>query len=164
MGRRWHRFVSELSKFAATGVVATVVAVSLFNWLVHVSPGPAEPLLSGRPTTAYVLANIVGMLISYHMSRRWAFRHREPVGVASGRLTYFGINTASLLIPASLLWVSRNVLGWESALADNLVANGLGLALAFLTRFYLFRMFVFVHPDRAEPGSGRPAVQRTVRE
>ena len=39
-------------------------------------PGP----LNGQPLVAFVLANTVGMLVSYRGSRSWAFRHHRRPG------------------------------------------------------------------------------------
>jgi len=35
MGERWQRFAGEVSRFLAVGLVATIVAIVLFNFLVH---------------------------------------------------------------------------------------------------------------------------------
>ena len=98
MGRRMQHFLGEVTKFLTVGGLATLVAFVLFNALVHgyfAGPGP----LNEQPILAFVLANTVGMLVSYRGSRSWAFRHRETVGAAGGRVAYFVINTASMGIP-----------------------------------------------------------------
>jgi putative flippase GtrA len=149
MGRRLQRLTAEAAKFLAVGGVATVVAFVLFNVLVHGYFGnPAGPL-NEWPLTAYVLANLVGMLVSYRGSRSWAFRHREAVGAAGGRITFFVINTATMAIPLLCLATSRYVLDLDSALADNIAANVIGLGLGTAARFWAFRRFVFVSPRRA---------------
>ncbi len=150
MGERRQRLAGEVSKFAATGLVATILALLLFNWLVHAAPGMDQPLLADHAILAYVVANSISMAVSYRLSRSWAFRHREPVGVAAGRLTFVWINVVTMLIPIGCLWLTRNVLEWETALADNLSANVVGLFLGFVARFYLFRSYVFVSPARTD--------------
>lgn len=149
MGRRLQRLASEAAKFLAVGGVATVVALVLFNLLVHgfwgFQPGP----LNAWPLTSFVLANLVGMLVSYRGTRSWAFRHRQVVGAAGGRLSFFAINTVTMAIPLLCLAVSRYLLHLDSALADNLSANVIGLALGAAARFWAFREFVFLHPHKA---------------
>jgi len=93
-----------------------------------------------------VLANLVGMAVSYRGSRSWAFRHREVVGAAGGRVAFFVINTVTMAIPLFFLGVSRYVLDLDSALADNIAANVVGLGLGTAARFWAFRRFVFLHP------------------
>ena len=35
MGERWQRFAGEVGRFLAVGLLATIVALILFNFLVH---------------------------------------------------------------------------------------------------------------------------------
>lgn len=147
MGQRLERFAGEASKFVATGFVATFFAVVLFNWLVHWAPMTQRPLMEDYPATAYVVANSISMCLSYYLTRRWAFKHREVVGVAGGFVTYSAINLATMAIPTIVLWLSRNWLGFDSALADNVAANIIGNFMAFLARFWSFRTFVFKMPQ-----------------
>lgn len=149
MGHRMQRLVTEAGKFIAVGGVATVIAVVLFNVLVHGLPGGEDGLMHDQPLPAYAVANLVGMVVSYRGSRSWAFRHREPVGVAGGRLAFFVVNLVSMLIPLACLSVSRYLLDLDTGLADNISANVIGLALGTILRFWLFRKFVFLRPEKA---------------
>ncbi len=148
MGRRMQRLAAEGAKFLAVGGAATLVALLIFNLLVHGVPGMGSGVMNEQPLTAYVLANLVGMVVSYRGSRSWAFRHREPVGAAGGRLSYFVINTVTMAIPLLCLTVSRYVLDLDSPLADNVAANVVGLALGTAARFWAFRRFVFLSERR----------------
>lgn len=143
---RWRRLLDEVLRFLAVGGVATIVAVFLFNWLVHGFTTDGEALLSGRPVLAYVIANTIGMLISYRGARSWAFRHREPVHADGGRTMYLLINVATMSLPIACLWISRNVLGLDDPLSDNISANIIGLVLGLGARFFLFRQLVFSRP------------------
>ncbi len=149
MGRRFQHFLAEVTKFLTVGGVATLVALVIFNALVHGYFGGPGPL-NQKPLWAFAIANTIGMLVSYRGSRSWAFRHRETVGAADGRWAYFAINTATMAIPLGCLAVSRYVLGLEDPLSDNIAANGVGLALGTAARFFAFRRFIFLHPDRVE--------------
>jgi putative flippase GtrA len=53
------------------------------------------------------------------------------------------VNTAGLLVTLIPLYVSRNVLGYDSLLADNISANLIGVALAAAFRFLANRIWVF---------------------
>jgi putative flippase GtrA len=149
MGPRLQRVASEAAKFLAVGGVATLVALVLFNLLVHGFFGHTPGPMNQRPLTAYAVANVVGMFVSYRGSRSWAFRHREPVGPAGGRLSFVVINAVTMAIPMICLAVSRYLLDLDSALTDNMAANVIGLGLGTAARFWAFRRFVFVHPRRA---------------
>jgi putative flippase GtrA len=144
MGPRLRRIGGEAAKFSAVNVVATVVAVVLFNALVHGLPGLYGPgPLNRYPVLTYFLANCVGMVISFYGSRRYAFKHRQPTGPGGGALHYAIVNIASFVIPMACLWITRNLFDWDTVIADNLSANVVGAALATLFRFWAFRRFVF---------------------
>jgi len=83
-GTRYQRMLAELGRFLTVGGVATIVAFILFNVLVHGFSTGNHALLSDRPIRAYVLANRVGMVISYRGPRNWAFP-TPPAGQAAGR-------------------------------------------------------------------------------
>jgi putative flippase GtrA len=148
MGRRLQRLAAEVAKFLAVGGIATLVALVLFNALVHGFFGNPTGPMNQRPLTAFAVANLVGMLVSYRGSRSWAFRHREVVGPIGGRVAFFAINTVTMAFPLVCLAFSRYVLGLDSALADNLAANVVGLGLGTAARFWAFRRFVFLSPQR----------------
>ena len=146
MGSRWQRLVAEASRFLAVGGVATVVALFLFNFLVHGLSTGHRALLADHVIVAYVLANTVGMVISYRGSRNWAFRDRPPRQADGGRAAFVIINLVTMALPIGCLWFSRNVLGLDDPYSDNISANVIGLAMGLVARFYLFRTYVFRRP------------------
>ena len=64
------------------------MAFLIFNFLVHGFYITDDPWLPGHPVTAFVIANFVGMLISYRLSRQWTFKHRPPQHADGGRTAY----------------------------------------------------------------------------
>lgn len=146
---RSRRLAAELSKFLTVGVVATAVAFVLFNALVHGLWPDVDPPMNDHPHLAYVLANLVGMLVSFRGTRDWAFRTRDVRHPDGGRTAFLVINLATMLIPMAFLWASRNVLGLDDPVSDNIAANVLGLAVGTAVRFLLLRQYVFsrVAPD-----------------
>jgi putative flippase GtrA len=149
VGHRFQRFAGEVAKFLTVGGVATFVALLIFNGLVHGYLGGPGPMHE-QPLAAFVIANSVGMLVSYRGSRSWAFRHREAVGPAGGRLAFFAINVASMVTPLGCLAFSRYVLHRSDPVADNVAANVVGLALGTTARFWAIRELIFLHPHEAE--------------
>ncbi|WP_121255143.1 GtrA family protein [Nocardioides ferulae] len=167
MTERQRRLLGEAGRFLAVGGVATVVALVLFNALVHGFNTGDRALLDGQPYLAYIVANSVGMLVSYAGSRRYAFRHRPPQQADGGLTAFVGINVVTMTLPIACLWVSRNLLELDDPLSDNIAANVIGLVLGLGARFYLFRTFVFkrpIHltemyddPSEVVPGPGESA-------
>lgn len=129
-----------------TGGLSTLVSFSIFNFLVHGFWMTSDPWLSTQPLLALVLANLVGMLVSYRLSRHWAFRHRPPVHPDGGRTAFFLINLITLPLAVGTLWFSRHVLHLTDPLADNLAGNVVGALIGQAARFYLFRKYVFRKP------------------
>ena len=136
MPSRVVRLRAELGKYAAVSGVATLVALILFNFLVHGFGIDDDALLSGQPYLAYVLAHTVGMVISYQGSRNWAFRHRPPTHSDGGWTAYAAINVATMVLPVACLWFSRGVLNLDGPVADTVAANLIGAALGLGARFY----------------------------
>lgn len=136
----------EASRFLAVGGVATAVAFVVFNALVHGYGTGPEPLLGGHPYLGYVLANTLGMVVSYRGSRSWVFRDRPPRTADGGRTAFLLINAVTMLIPIGCLWASRDLLGLDDPVSDNVAANVVGLSLGLVARFSLFRTYVFQRP------------------
>lgn len=155
MGERWQRLAGEFGRSAVAGTIASIVAFVLFNLLVHWDPGYDDAPLNDHAITGFLIANVISTLLTYQLSRTWAFRHREPVGFAGGVVPFFAISAASLVIPVACLWISRNLLGYDSALADNVAANVVGLFLGFITRFFAWRTVVFSGRPGAAPDQER---------
>ncbi|MFL6060684.1 MAG: GtrA family protein [Marmoricola sp.] len=155
MGRRLRRISGEVARFSAVNIVATAVALVIFNCLVHGLTGWFDGPLHDRPLTSYLLANSVGMFVSYYGARYYAFRHRHAAGPGGGLLIYVGINLLSFVIPISCLWITRNVFHWDTIYADNISGNVIGAILGNVFRFFAFRRFVFT----GLPGPVHEAVQ-----
>jgi putative flippase GtrA len=136
----------EIGRFMVTGGLSTLASVSLFNFLVHGLYLTSDPWLADQPLLALVLANLVGMMVSYRLSRYWTFRHRPPVHADGGRTAFFLINLVTLPIAVGTLWFSRHVLGLTDPLSDNLFGNVIGALVGQAARFYLFRTYVFRKP------------------
>lgn len=146
MSASWKHRLAELGKFLTVGGVATVVSLIIFNVLVHGVPNVLSAPMPNQPIFAYVLANTVGMLISFSGSRNWAFSDRESSHRDGGFTAYVVINMATFVLPMACLWISRDVLGRTDPLSDNIAANIIGGVLGTAARYYLFRTLVFRRP------------------
>ena len=146
-------------RFVAVGAVATLVSTAAFNLLVHWPPG-GPSLLADRPLTAFVLANLLGMVVSYTGSRSWAFRDRQAVGIGGGLPAFVAINVASWAVPLTCLAFTRYALGLDDPVADNVAANVVGLGLGMSLRFWALRRLVFrrTAPGTSYDGSRSPAL------
>lgn len=80
---RWRRLLGEVWRFTAVAQAATLVSFVLFNLLLH-GWLVRGALLGDHAIIAYVAANSVGMVISYHGARGWVFPHRPPLQADGG--------------------------------------------------------------------------------
>jgi putative flippase GtrA len=143
-----HIFV-EIGRFMVTGGLSTLTSFLVFNFLAHGLYITSHPWLVKHAIPAFIIANVCGMLVSYRLSRHWAFRHRPPVHPDGGRTAFFAINLITMPLAIACLWVSRHVLGLTDPLSDNLAGNVVGQLLGQVARFYLFRRYVFRQPVHA---------------
>ena len=161
--------IAEAARFMAVGLVSTVVAIALYNWLAY-APYHLWSPLHRHITISYIVSHAVGMLVSYELSRRWTFKERADRKPGEGFLSYAIINIITMAtIPLGCLWFSRHVMDLTSPLADNVSGNVVGLLLSQVARFFLFRRFVFHRPiryyevyddpaDDVDDGVGSPAL------
>ncbi len=148
-------------RFIVVGGAATLVSTTAFNLLLHGPSGGPSPL-SDRPLTAYAIANLIGMVVSYSGVRAWAFRGRRAVGVGQGLPAFIAINLVSWTVPLSCLAITRYVFGLDDPVADNLAANVIGLGLGMAVRFWALRRAVFIDPGPALTSQTLPRPRRSL--
>jgi putative flippase GtrA len=129
-----HSLVRELMKFGVVGGVAYVVDVGVFNLVLHATD---------KPLTSKTVSTVVATTVAYAGNRLWTFRHRSRASLRREYVLFFVLNGVGLLISLACLAVSHYLLGFTSRLADNIAANGVGLALATTFRFWSYRRWVF---------------------
>lgn len=131
----------EMLKFGAVGAVAYVVDVGIFN-LLRFGLGAGGPL-EHKPLSAKVISVVVAATVAWLGNRYWTFRHRRRAELHHELVLFFFFNACALVIALACLGFSHYVLDLRSALADNISANGVGLVLGTLFRFWAYRRFVF---------------------
>ncbi|MGZ4753030.1 MAG: GtrA family protein [Oryzihumus sp.] len=132
--------VREMLKFGVVGAVALVVDVGMFNALRFV--GGHGPLYD-KPLTAKVISVTLATLTAWAGNRYWTFRHRRRTAVHHELALFVVFNVVGMGIALGCLGFSHYVLDLTSPLADNISANGVGLVLGTLFRFWAYRRFVF---------------------
>ena len=126
-------------KFGSVGAVAYVVSVGGFNALVHLPNAP----LKSKPVTASIISGAISIMVAYFGSRHWTWRDRPKANLTREISLFFLLNLVGLAIGTLTLAFSRYVLGFDSALADNISANVVGVGIGTLFRFYSYRKWVF---------------------
>jgi putative flippase GtrA len=122
------------------GAFGLVVDIGGYNALVHLG---GDGWLGEQPLIAKTVSLIAGTSVAYVGNRFWTYRDRPRGRLAREYTLYLALSGIALGIALGCLAVSRYVLGLTSPMADNVAANGVGLALGSLFRFMSSRRFVF---------------------
>ena len=139
MLRKLFRLRTELGKFFGVGLMAYLVAVGGFNLLVHLDSAP----LKSKPLTASILSGALSILVAYFGNRHWTWKERQRSGASREITLFFIINLISLSFTVICLAISRYILGFDSAVADNISANIIGVGIGTIFRFWAYRTYVF---------------------
>ncbi len=159
---RSRSLLPELSKFGLVGLASLAVDLAVFNLVLAALPH--------KPLTAKIISTVLSATNAYVLNRHWSFRSRARQHPVRRELVLFmALNALGLLIALACLATSHYVLGFSSRLADNVAANGVGLVLGTTFRFWSYRRFVWVHPDRlvdpvdlpSAAGDRRPVLHRS---
>ena len=136
--------VSELAKFGTVGALSLLVDLAIFNAVLTVLD---------KPLTAKVISTVFSATNAFVLNRAWSFKHRVRTDVRREYGMFFVLNAVGLAISLLCLSVSHYVLGFESRLADNLAANGVGLVLGTTFRFWSYRRWVWAAPAAVQEAS-----------
>lgn len=134
-------------RFLAVGGVAFVVDVGLFNLLVH---GPSG-ILHDRPLSAKVLATALSTVVSFGGNKLWTYVVHERVAPLRQTAVFVLVNLIAWGLALVPLIFSRYVLGLDSAVADNVSGNFVGVGVALIFRFWAYGRYVF--PTGSSPTS-----------
>ncbi len=141
--------VRLLARFGVVGALAFVVDVGTFNLARHV--------LDLGPLTSKTIAVVLATTFAFGGNRSWTFDQRQRRHAGSAYVLFFAANGVALLISLACLAISTYVLGLDSALAENLSANVVGVALGTLFRFWAYERWVFPTQPAAAPSAQREA-------
>jgi putative flippase GtrA len=130
----------EIAKFGVIGAVAFAATVALSNGLrfgAHLGP-----------LTSFGVATVITAIGSYFANRHWTWKHMESHGVHRELPLFLLLSLVGLAISEAPLGVSEYVLHQHSALAYNVSSTLIGTAFGTVWRFWSFKRWVFVAPER----------------
>jgi putative flippase GtrA len=138
----WRILLKEVAAFGMVGAFALVIDLGIFAWL-----APAGAL------KAKIASTFVSTLFAYFGNRHLSFSHRARTGLARETSFFFAINAVvlviSLLILALFVYPLHFAHGSPVVFAVNVCTIGLGT----IFRFWAYKRFVFLHPDRVRDPS-----------
>ncbi|MGW7465462.1 GtrA family protein [Streptomyces xantholiticus] len=133
----------EVAKFGTVGALAFVLDNGGYTLLVFGLPGAGGGPMRATAVQASVLATLAATLFSWVANRYWTYRQRHRKNAVRELLCFTCVNVVGIAITAGAVFVSRQLLGLDSALSDN-TARIVGWAVATLLRFFSYRRYVFV--------------------
>ena len=131
--------LTEIGRFGAVGTIAFFVDLGVYN-LLRFGPGDAP---HASALWAKVIAVVLATAVSWLGSRHWTFADRRTDQPAREALSFLVVNGLGMAISLLCLVMATDVLGLTSPLAENIAANGVGLALANVFRYFAYRHLVF---------------------
>ena len=138
-------WVREFIQFGLVGATAFIVDAGLFNLLQH---GPLG-ILAGHPNTAQFVAAVTATLYSWIANRLWTYRGRTRNNATREAILFFFANACGIGISQFCLLFTHHILGFTSALADNIAVYVVGFALGTAFRFFFYHYVVFTGNTRA---------------
>lgn len=138
-------WVREFIQFGMVGATAYIVDAGLFNLLQH---GPLG-FLAGHPNTAQFVAAATATLYSWIANRLWTYRGRTQDNATREAILFFFANACGIGISQFCLLFTHHILGFTSALADNIAVYVVGFALGTAFRFFFYHYVVFTGHTRA---------------
>jgi putative flippase GtrA len=131
---------AELGRFAAVGGAGFLLDVGTFNLLLAAL---AAHHVHDAAIFAKVVSSAVAIAANWIGNRLWTFRQGRRDDVAREAAEFVAVSIVGGGIALLCLWVSHDLLGLTSPLADNVSANGVGLLLGSAFRFAGYRAWVF---------------------
>lgn len=138
-------WVREFIQFGMVGATAYIVDAGLFNLLQH---GPLG-FLAGHPNTAQFVAAATATLYAWIANRLWTYRGRTRDNATREAILFFFANACGIGISQFCLLFTHHILGFTSALADNIAVYVVGFALGTAFRFFFYHYVVFTGHTRA---------------
>ncbi|HOB56415.1 MAG TPA: GtrA family protein [Rhodoglobus sp.] len=131
----------QFVRFGVVGLVGVVVDVGIFNLLRLTVLAPE--LIHEGPVIAKVISTSIAIVTNWIGNRYWTFGSMRRSHVLREGLEFALVSVGGMGIALLCLWVSHYLLGFTSALADNIATNIVGLGLGTAFRFTFYRIWVF---------------------
>jgi putative flippase GtrA len=133
----WRILLKELAAFGVIGALAFVLDIGIFTWL---APGGA--------LKAKAVSTLVSTTFAYFGNRHLSFSHRARTGLGRETAYFFGINLVTLIGSELILALFVYPLHYPHGSRTVLVVNLVTIALGTVFRFWAYKRFVFLDPDR----------------
>ena len=135
--KSWRILLKEIAAFGLVGAVSLVIDLGIYNALSH------HGWLKAK-----LVSTIVATAFAYLGNRHLSFSHRARTSLGRETSFFFGINVIVLIISELVLGLFAYPFNQRH---DHIVMNLVNLgtiALGTVFRFWAYKRFVFLHPDK----------------
>jgi len=133
----WRILLKELSAFGLIGAVAFVIDVGLF-----------AAFASYGALKAKAISMVASTTVAYVGNRYLSFSHRARRSIGRETSFFFGINLITLIFSELVLALCVYGLGYAHTSRMVFVANIATIGVGTVFRFWAYKRFVFLHPDK----------------
>lgn len=144
----WRILLKEISAFGAVGAVAFAVDLGVFAWL---SPHGA--------LKAKCISTILSTLLAYFGNRYLSFSHRARTSLGRETAFFFGINLITLVFSELVIALFVYPLNYPHDSGTVFLVNVGTILIGTAFRFWAYKRFVFLHPDRVNSPEADLAVE-----
>jgi putative flippase GtrA len=129
--------LKEIAAFGLVGGVGLVVDITLFNIFFH----------DGQ-IIAKTISTTVATVVTYFGNRYFSFSHRARTGIGRETSIFLGINALTLGASLALIGLFEYPLHMKHHLVAMNLVNIATIGLGTIFRFWAYKRFVFLHPDK----------------
>ncbi|MEO6501694.1 MAG: GtrA family protein [Jatrophihabitantaceae bacterium] len=137
----WRILVKEIAAFGMVGAVGFVIDLLLFNLLFDYGQVTAKAISTGVATG-----------VTYVGNRNLSFSHRARSKLGREAGFFFLINLIALLVALVIIGIFSYPLHYKHDVLVMNVVNLFTIGLGTIFRFWAYKRFVFLHPDRVAAG------------
>lgn len=137
----WRILVKEIAAFGMVGAVGFVIDLALFNYF-----------FDDGQIVAKSISTTVATAVTYVGNRNLSFSHRARSKLGREAGYFFLINLVALLVALVIIAIFSYPLHFKHHVLVMNVVNLFTIGLGTVFRFWAYKRFVFLHPDRVAAG------------
>lgn len=137
----WRILVKEIAAFGVVGAVGFIIDLSLFN-----------VFFNDGQIVAKSISTTVATAVTYVGNRYLSFSHRARSKLGREAGYFFLINLIALIGALVIIAIFSYPLHYKHHILVMNVVNIFTIGMGTIFRFWAYKRFVFLHPDRVAAG------------
>jgi putative flippase GtrA len=133
----WRILLKELSAFGLVGALSFVIDLGLFALL-----------QKHGALKANCVSTVVSTAFAYVGNRHLSFSHRARTSLARETTFFFAINLIALIFSELVIALFVYGFGYDHGGRTVLVVKIVTIGIGTVFRFWAYKRFVFLHPDK----------------